>query len=69
MQAKSHKLPLYCTDSISNKAFELIFSDVWTSPVTSSNGYKYVVSFIDDYTKFVWIFPLTLKLEVYSILI
>ena len=56
-----------CTGSISNKPFEIIFSDVWTSPIMPSDGYKYLVSFIDDYSRFVWIFPLVLKSEVYQV--
>ena len=30
----------------------------------SKDGYKYYISFIDDFTRYSWIFPLTLKSEV-----
>ena len=66
VQAKMHKLPLYSTDSVSTKAFQIIFSDVWTSPIRSPFGYKYFVSFIDDYSRFVWLVPLKLKSKVYQ---
>ena len=66
MQAKMHKLPLYSTKSISIKPFQIIFSDVWTSSIRSPSGYKYFVSFIDDYSRFVWLVPLKLKFEVHQ---
>ena len=53
MQAKIHRQPLYSIGSISNKPFDVIFSDVWTSPIMSPAGYKYFVSFIDDYSRFI----------------
>ena len=67
MSAKSHKLHLPSTDSISSAPFELVFSDVWTSPVMSIEGCQYFVSFIEDYSRFVLIFPMILKSEVYDI--
>jgi hypothetical protein len=46
---------------------QLVFSDVW-GPAPSSVGIKsYYVSFIDDYSKFVWIYLLKKKSDVYQI--
>jgi transposase InsO family protein len=39
---------------------------VWTSPVVSFTGYKYYLALLDDYTHFVWTFPLRQKSEVAS---
>ena len=39
--------------------FEIIHSDVWgPSPVLSNLGFKYFTLFIDDFTCFIWLFPL-----------
>lgn len=44
------------------KPFERISSDVWgPSPVVYTKGYKYHVSFIDDFTQFTWIIPIAYK--------
>ena len=44
--------------------FELVYSDVWgPSHVQSIEGYRYYLHFIDDFTRFTWIFPLKLKSE------
>ena len=46
-------------ESISNGIFELIHSDVWgPSLVTSIGGSQYFVVFIDDYSRYNWIFPM-----------
>lgn len=44
----------------------LIHSDVWGhAPMSSHYGYLYYVTFIDDYTRFTWIFPLKHKSNVF----
>jgi hypothetical protein len=43
---------------------------VWgLSPTISIDGFRYYVSFIDECTKFTWIFPIRNKGEVYSIFV
>lgn len=46
--------------------FALIHSDVWSSPVSSFSGYRYYVVFMDDYSRYVWLYPLKRKSEVYN---
>ncbi|KAI5344539.1 hypothetical protein L3X38_012416 [Prunus dulcis] len=49
----------------STKPLELVHSDVWgPSPIVSALGYKYYVLFLDDYTKYCWLYPLTYKSDV-----
>jgi histone deacetylase 1/2 len=43
---------------------ELVHSDVWGPACASSDSYKYYVSFIDDYSRFVWIYLLKHKSDV-----
>ncbi|WVZ95434.1 LOW QUALITY PROTEIN: hypothetical protein U9M48_041200 [Paspalum notatum var. saurae] len=63
-QAKSHQLPYPKSSSVSSRPLELIFSD---GPAPDSTGrYKYYVSFIDDFSKFVWIYLLKNKSEVFQ---
>jgi hypothetical protein len=42
---------------------ELIHSDVWGPTPVSVNGYKYYISFIDDFTKFTWIYLMHDRME------
>jgi hypothetical protein len=65
-QAKSHQFPFPKSVSVSKAQLELIFSDVW-GPAPNSMGRKnYYVSFIDDYSKFTWIYLLKHKSEVFE---
>jgi hypothetical protein len=63
--AKSHSLPFPLSASQSHGPLDLIFSDVWgPSPAISTSGSRYYLIFVDDYSKFVWFFPLKLKSDV-----
>jgi hypothetical protein len=44
----------------------LVFSDVWGPAMESFGRYKYYVTFIDDYSKFTWIYLLRRKSDVYN---
>lgn len=66
-QMRKHvKLPFSLSKSIYLSLFELVYSEVSTSPVTSISGIKYYVIFLDDYSHYVWIYPLRIKSDVYS---
>jgi hypothetical protein len=54
------------SDSVSSKPFELVFSDVWGPAPTSVGRHDFYVSFIDDYSKYTWIYLLRRKSEVFS---
>ncbi|PKU81153.1 Retrovirus-related Pol polyprotein from transposon TNT 1-94 [Dendrobium catenatum] len=63
---KSHRLPAQSSDNKSSFSFELIHSDVWGPSQTISNyGYRYYVSFIDDFSRYTWIYPLMQKSDVF----
>lgn len=65
-QSKSHQLPYPKSVSISLEPLQLIFSDVW-GPAPSSVGNKcYYVSFIDDFSKFTWVYLLKHKSKVFE---
>jgi hypothetical protein len=52
----SHQLPYANSVHHSSSPLELIFSDVWGPAPCSIGGYKYYISFIDDFSKFSWIY-------------
>ncbi|KAJ9553705.1 hypothetical protein OSB04_017750 [Centaurea solstitialis] len=48
--------------------FQLIHSDVWgPCPVTSINGFKYFITFVDDYSRATWVYLFKSRNEIFSI--
>jgi hypothetical protein len=66
MQAKSHQLPFPKSVSISTTPLELMFSDVWGPAPSSAGNHSYYVCFLDDFSKFTWIYLLKYKFEVFE---
>jgi hypothetical protein len=64
-QAKCHQLPYPTSSSVSSAPRELIFSDVWGPTRESIGRNKYYVSFINDYSKFTWVYLIKHKSEVF----
>lgn len=65
--SKFHRLPHSPSDSVLTAPLQVIHSDLWgPSPITSRNGYHYYVSFIDEYSRFTWIYLLKHKSDLYS---
>jgi histone deacetylase 1/2 len=65
-RAKSHQLPYHISNSVSVAPLQLIFSDVWGPASMSVGRHHYYVSFIDDYSKFTWIYLLKRKSDVFT---
>ena len=67
---KQPTLPFHSSESISTDIFHLIHSDVWEpSSVSSIDGSRYFVVFVDDYSPYSWIFNMkhySKLLQVYS---
>ncbi|KAH9711302.1 retrovirus-related pol polyprotein from transposon RE1 [Citrus sinensis] len=67
---KVHKLHFKTTATKTASPLELIHTDLWgPAPITSLNGYKYYISFIDDYSRYTWIYPLKTKSQALSVFI
>ena len=67
MSSKSHHLPYSKSSHQTNKALEIIHSDLWgPSPVISHAINRYYVMFIDDFTRYTWLYPLKLKSDVFQ---
>ena len=65
---KHVRLPFNNSTTIASFPFQLIHSDVWTSPVPSNSGYLYYLVILDDYSHYVWTFPLRGKSDALSTL-
>lgn len=64
---KSKILPFPIHQSNVNQPFDMIHSDLWgISPVISHANYKYFITFIDDYSRFTWVYFLRSKDEAFS---
>ncbi|GJY37857.1 ribonuclease H-like domain-containing protein [Tanacetum coccineum] len=63
---KHVKLPFHSSHSIVQHCFDIIHSDLWTSPIVSSSGFKYYVLFLDHFSHYVWIYPLKHKSDMFS---
>ena len=67
VMGKHHRKPFGVGMHNSKEVLEYVHSDVWgPSPVASLSGKWYYVVFIDDYSRFVWIYFLTEKSEVFA---
>ena len=66
---KSHKQPFLKSTLTSQRPLQLIYSDVWTSPIYSIAGFKYYVIFVDHFSKYTWFYPLKKKSDVKPIFI
>ena len=65
--AKSHRLPYSHNEHRSSIVLDLIHCDIWgPSPIKSNLGFVYYVLFIDDYSHFIWLYPLKLKSDFYD---
>ncbi|PNY02796.1 copia protein (gag-int-pol protein), partial [Trifolium pratense] len=61
---KLHLLPFKSSYSHAQEPLDLIHTDVWgPAPIMSNSGFKYYVHFIDDFSRFTWIYPLKQKSE------
>ena len=68
LSSKSHRLPYSKSTHQTSRPLELIHSDLWgPSPITSYLGNRYYVLFIDDFTRYTWLYPLKLKSDVVSV--
>lgn len=64
---KSCKLSFAASDTVTTSPLEVVHSDVWgPSPLLSVCGFRYYVVFVDDYSKYTWLFPIHCKSNVFS---
>ena len=67
--AKQKKLPFPISNSQSNKAFQLVHTDIWGPfSIPSYSGYRFFLTIVDDFTRFTWLFLMKTKTETQAIL-
>ncbi|KAM1099692.1 hypothetical protein ACFX15_006016 [Malus domestica] len=70
LEGKFCKLPFVASVSKSVTPFEVVHTDVWgPSPCISVDSFRYYVTFIDECTRYCWIFPLSNKSDVCSVFV
>ena len=62
-----HQLPYNNSSHVTNSPLELVHTDVWGPARTSVGGFKYYVSFLDDFSRFTWIYLIKRKSDVENI--
>ncbi|KAH9655417.1 Integrase catalytic domain-containing protein [Citrus sinensis] len=65
--SKQHRLKFSRSIAKSKCILDLIHSDVWESPDISMRGAKYMVTFIDDYSRRCWVYPIKKKSDVFHV--
>ena len=64
---KNKVLPFPSKSTMASNCFDIIHSDVWgITPVISHTNFKYFVTFIDDLSRFTWVYFLHSKSEVFD---
>ncbi|KAM1047539.1 hypothetical protein ACFX2C_026882 [Malus domestica] len=70
IRGKMTRQPFPSKCNKSSVPFEKVHTDVWgPSPTVSLEGYRYYVIFVDECTRFTWIFPLVNKSDVYTVFV
>lgn len=64
--SKQTKLPFQNSHTQTTSLFQIVHSDVWSSPEPSISGLRYYVLFLDHYSHYVWVYPLRKKSEVFA---
>jgi hypothetical protein len=67
LNSKSKQLSFSSSLSQVTFALDLIFTDVWgLSPICSHHGNKYYISFLDAYSRYTWLYPMTKKNDAFT---
>jgi hypothetical protein len=65
---KQTRLPFCSSSHRAEHPFDLIYLYLWTSPVVSLLSSKYYLIILDDFTHYLWTFPLKLKSDTFTTL-
>jgi hypothetical protein len=62
----SHSLPFSSSISHTTRPFDHVHYDLWTSPTLSISGYKCYLVILDDFSHYMWTFPLRHKSDTFT---
>lgn len=65
--AKAHKLSFHSNHILGKHAFDLIYMNIWNSPILSNIGSKYFIFIVDDHSRFMYSYFLHTKNQVQTI--
>ncbi|KAI0494790.1 hypothetical protein KFK09_024933 [Dendrobium nobile] len=64
--SKCHKLVFDNSSNRQTQPLAIIHSDVWgPAPISSNQGFRFYVLFVDDFSRYSWVFPLQYKSDVF----
>ena len=67
---KSSSLQFFNSESFVSGPLERVHCDLWgPSPVLSNQGFRFYAIFVDEYTRFSWLFPLKQKSEFFAVFV
>lgn len=64
---KATKLQFTDSTRQSTKLLQLVHTDLWVSLVNSVRGCRYYVLFVNDFSRFTWLYPMRFKSNVFVI--
>jgi len=65
---KMHQLPFSDSTIVFSAPFQLVYLDIWgPAPVLASNDSFYYITFLDAYSRYIWIYLLQHKFQTYTI--
>ncbi len=67
LAGKMHQLPFPTSNKTVTSPFELIHADLWgLAPVIASNAFRFYLVFVDQFTKFTWVYLLKHKSDTFQ---
>lgn len=63
---KSIQQPFSSSHSETLGTLDLVHLDVWVVPLFSPSSFKFYVTFIDNFSRFTWLYPIANKFDVFN---